>query len=105
MNNTTKAVSEVGQLARGLISDGLMVNAEIALEEPEYGPKGLDEALLKLVNRYGAEQVLASIHDAACGAAEVHEDCSEFDEEHYGVVAVRLKVFCRKIRSAMDALK
>lgn len=98
-------VTVTGQLARGLICDGLMVNAEIAAEEPSYGPQGLDEALHGLVHRFGAVAVLEALHDAAIGAAEVHEDCDDRDEDDYGVVSFRLQVFGRKLRSAMDALK
>lgn len=106
MNNATKNISETGKLARGLICDGLMVNAEIAAEEPSYGPKGLDEALHRLVHKFGAVAVLEALHDAAIGAAEVHEDCDDpMDNPKYGVVAVRLKVFCRKVDAAAKALR
>lgn len=103
-----EVVTETGKLARGLICDGLEVQAEMDEQEPEYSPadlKGLDRKLHKLVSRYGAQAVLASLHDAAIGAAEVHEDCDDRDEDDYGVVSFRLQVFGRKLRSAMDALK
>lgn len=108
MNNATKTVTKTGKLARGLICDGLEVNAEIDEQEPEYSPdelKGLDRKLHELVSQYGATAVLASLHDAALGAAEVHEDCDDRSEDDYGVVSVRLQVFSRKLRSAMDALR
>jgi hypothetical protein len=105
MNNATKNVSGTGNLARGLISDGLEVNAEIAAEEPSYALKGLDEALLKIVRKFGAVAVLEAIHDAAVGAAEVHEDCEYDGQDEYGVVAVRLQVFGKKIDAAIKTLR
>ncbi len=105
MNNATKIVTATGNLARGLIADGLEVNAEVADEEPEYGPKGLDRALLKLVRRHGAVAVLEALHDAALGAAEVHEECDEPNVDDYGVVSVRLQVFGRKLESAIRTLR
>lgn len=104
MNTTTKT----GKLARDMICDGLEVHAEMDEQEPEYSPadvKGLDRKLHKLVLRYGVKAVLASLHDAAVGAADVHEDCVDHDEAEYDVVAVRLQVFGRKLRSAMDTLR
>jgi hypothetical protein len=105
MNNATKTVTATGNLARGMISDGLEVNAEIADEEPSYAPKGLDAALLKVVRKYGAVAVLEALHDAALGAAEVHEDCDDRDEPDYGVVSCRLQVFCRKLEAATRTLR
>lgn len=105
MNNATKNITEIGKLARGLISDGLEVSAELAAEEPRYAPKGLDEALLSLVRAHGPVAVLEALHDAALGAAEVHEDCDDRDEADYGVVSCRLQVFGRKIEGAIRALR
>lgn len=106
MNNATKNISETGQLARGLICNGLEVNAEIAAEEPNYSVKDLDAAVLKIVKKFGVVAVLDAIHDAACGAAEVHEDCDDpMDNPEYGVVAVRLKMFCRKVDAATKTLR
>jgi hypothetical protein len=107
MNNATKTVTATGELARGMICDGLEVAAEIDEQEPAYQPddlKGLDRKLHRLVHKYGVKAVLASIHDAAIGAAEVHEDCDDRDEVDYGVVSFRLQVFGRKMRAAMDTL-
>jgi hypothetical protein len=105
MNNATKNVSSTGNLARGLITDGLEVNVEIASEEPSYGPKGLDEALLKLCRKHGAVALLEALHDAALGAAVVHEECDDENEADFGVVAVRLQVFSRKIEAAIRTLR
>ena len=102
MNNATKTVTETGKLARGLICDGLEVNAEIAAEEPSYGRKGLDEGVHRLVKKYGAKAVLEAFHDAACGAAETHED---LDEEGMDVAPLRLRVFCRRLDAAIKALR
>lgn len=102
MNNATNEVSEVGQLARGLICDGLEVNAEIAAEEPSYGRKGLDEGVHRLVKKYGAKAVLEAFHDAACGAAETHED---MDEDGMDLASLRLRMFCRKIDAAIKTLR
>lgn len=102
-------VTETGKLARGMIHDGLEVHAEMYEQEPELKDapfKGIDRKLHRLVQQYGVQAILESLHDAAIGAAEVHEDCDDpMDNPEYGVVAVRLKVFGRKLRSAMDALK
>lgn len=105
MNNATKNVTVTGTLARGLIADGLEVNAEISAEEPAYAPRGLDEALLKIVRRFGTVAVLDALHDAALGAAEVHEDCDDRDEPDFGVVSCRLQVFCRKLEAATRTLR
>ncbi len=109
MNNATKNVSKIGSTCRGLIADGLEVNAEIAAEEPHYAPKGLDEALLKVVRKFGAVAVLEALHDAALGAAEVHEECDDPNDDEsqdeYGVSAVRLQVFCRKLEAATRTLR
>ncbi len=105
MNNATKNVSGTGKLARGLITDGLEVNAEIAAEEPTYANKGLDMALLKLVRQHGPVAVLEALHDAAIGAAEVHEECDDENEADFGVVAVRLQVFGKKIDAAIKTLR
>jgi hypothetical protein len=89
-----------GRAAQQLIVDGLEVNAEIALEEPEC-EQGIDEDLQKLCQKYGVRSVLASIHCAAWTAGEVHTD-SDDDED---MRALRLRVFSNRLSHAMDALK
>lgn len=96
MNDATKT----GRDAQELIIDGLAVNAEIALEEPQC-PQGVDEAVRKLVRRYGVREVLAAIHSAAWGACEVHEDTD--DEED--MTSFRLRIFGNRLGGAIDALK
>ena len=97
MNETT---TQTGIAAQELIATGLEINAEIALEEPEC-PQGVDEDLLRIVQKYGLREVLSSIHCAAWGACEVHEDTDEPED----MASFRIRIFCGKIRAAMDALK
>jgi len=96
MNNTTKT----GRDAQELLIDSLAINAEIALEEPQM-TQGVDEAVRKLMKKYGVREVLATVHDAAWSAAEVHE---EMDDEE-DMTAFRLRIFGNRLSSAIDALK
>lgn len=106
MNNATKNVSAVGDLARSLIADGLEVNAEIAAEEPSYATNPPDEELLRIVRLHGIVAVLEAIHDAALGAAEAHEESDESgDVPTYTIASGRLQVFSRKIDGALRALR
>ncbi len=100
MNNATKKTSEAGIAAQDLIVHGLEVNAEIALEEPQM-TQGVDEALRKLCAKYGVREVLASIHDASWGAAEVHEDTDEVED----MTSFRLRVFGNRLSEAIKALR
>jgi len=97
MKRTTTAT---GRAAQQLIIDGLEVNAEIALEEPEM-EQGIDEELQKLCQKYGVRSILASIHDAAWSAGEVHTETDD-DED---MRALRLKVFSNRLGEAIDALR
>jgi hypothetical protein len=101
MNNATRMVTVTGKLARGLIVDGLEVNAEVIAD----GPNGLDERLLVLIRQYGAVGILEALHDAALGAAEIHEECDDPEDQDFGVVAVRLQVFSRKLDAAIKTLR
>lgn len=96
-----RTTSETGTMAANLIIDGLAVNAEIALEEPQM-PQGLDEAVRRLVWKYGVKEVLGAIHCAAWGAAEVHED---MEDEGDAIASFRLRVFGNRLGEAIDALK
>ncbi len=96
-----KKTSDTGRMAANLIIDGLAVNAEMALEEPQM-TQGLDEAVRKLVWTYGVKDVLAAIHCAAWGAAEVYADT---DDDEDAITALRLSIFGNRLGEAMDALK
>jgi hypothetical protein len=96
MNTTTK----IGVLATTLIITGLEVNAEIALEEPEF-PQGLDEAVRKLIVKHGLNSVLGAIHHAASDAAEV----TESEDTDDAITALRLRVFGNRLGEAIEALK
>lgn len=98
MNTTT--TTNTGKAAAGLIADGLEVNAEIALEEPEC-PQGVDEDVLKVVRKHGLQSVLAAIHSAAWGAAEVHEDFVDEGD----MAAFRTRIFMNRLGEAINALK
>ncbi len=97
MNETTTAT---GIAAQELIATGLEINAEIALEEPEC-PQGVDEDLLRIVQKYGLREVLSSIHCAAWGAAEVHEDTDEPED----MASFRIRIFNNRLGEAIQALK
>ena len=96
MNET----SETGRTAANLIEAGIEVNAEIALEEPQC-TQGVDDDLLKLVQKYGLREVLSSIHCAAWGAAEVHEDTDEPED----MASFRIRIFGNRLGEAIQALK
>jgi hypothetical protein len=96
MNTTT----DTGMAAAQLIADGLEVNAEIALEEPEC-PQGVDEDVLRLVRKHGLREVLSAIHCAAWGAAEVHEDVDEPEDMR----SFRIRIFNNRLAEAIQALK
>lgn len=96
MNNATKT----GRNAQELIIDGLEVNAEIALEEPQL-QQGVDENVRRLVKRYGVKGVLEAIHCAAWGACEMHEETD--DEED--MASFRLRIFGNRLGQAIQALK
>ena len=97
MNETT---TKTGIAAQELIAMGLEINAEIAREEPEI-PQGLDEDVLSLVQKHGLREVLSSIHCAAWGAAEVHEDTDEPED----MASFRIRIFNNRLSEAIDALK
>lgn len=97
MNNAT---TETGKAAAELITDGIEVNAEIALEEPQM-PQGLDEDVLRLIRKHGLRMVLATIHDAAWGAAEAHEDVDEPED----MTSFRVRIFGNRLGEAIAALK
>jgi hypothetical protein len=90
-----------GEAATDLIVASVEINAEIALEEPEM-EQGIDEELYGLLDKYGLKAVLASIHDAAWAAAEVHAD---MEDDLFALASVRLKSFSRRLHEAMNALK
>lgn len=100
MNNAT---TQTARIAADLIDSGLEVNAEIALEEPQLA-QGVDEDVLTVVRKHGLKQVLASIHMAAWGAAESHEDMDPEDEEMMTAV-LRLRVFGNRLGETIGALK
>jgi len=90
----------VGKCAKGLVCDGLEVLAEISDDDPDFSEvDGLDRDVLRLVARHGVDVVLASIHDAARGAAEMRAE----DED--ALVSMRLNVFADRLRDAMRALR
>lgn len=96
MSKTT----ETGKSAAHFICAGIEVQADMEHEgtiEGEY----LNAALLPIVEKWGIDQVLAAIHDAALGAAEVHEEAVEEGD----MTPFRLQVFCGRLREAMEALK
>lgn len=95
-----KQASETGRAAAELITDGVEINAEIALEEPEC-PQGLDEDVLQVIRKHGLRMVLATIHDAAWGAAETHEDMDEVED----MTSFRTRIFGMRLGEAIDALK
>ncbi len=90
-------ISVTGQDARDLLFTGVEVNADMAREEPELAGR-CDEALFKLVRKHGAVAVLEALHDAAWGAAEMNEEEDE-------VTCLRLRVFGKRLGSALAALK
>ena len=93
----TNEVSQTGLEARDLLFTGVEVNVEIARDEPDL-PKGLDAAILKLMTKHGPVALLESLHDAAWGAAEMNEE----DDE---ITCLRLRVFGKRLSSALEALK
>jgi hypothetical protein len=97
--NTTR--TETGKAAEEMIAGGVEVNADIEWDEDGGSDGYLAAALLPIVQKWGAKKVLAVIHDAALGGAEVHEEqVNEGD-----MTPLRLQIFCGKIRAAMDCLK
>ncbi len=96
-----KKTSDTGRMAANLIVDGLAVNAEIALDVPHL-TQGVDEAVRKLVWTYGVKDVLAAIHMAAWGAAEVFMDT---DDDEDAIAALRLSIFGNRLGEAIKALK
>lgn len=96
--------TETGRAASDLVRAGLEVNAEIAREEPTM-VKGLDEALLRLVDKHGLRMVLLTIQDAACCAAEVREEDCFIAADTTDVSALRARVFVLRLGRAIEALK
>jgi len=96
MKTTTSAI---GREAQDLIDAGLEVGAEIALEEPQC-PQGVDKDVLRAVRKHGLKGVLDSLAAAAWGAAEMHEGGEDME-----VVALRLRIFGKRIERAIGALK
>lgn len=93
--------TETGKAAEDFIAAGVEVNADLEHEEEGGSDEYLAAALLPIVQKWGAKKVLAVIHDAALGGAEVHEDLVEEGD----MTPLRLQIFCGKIRAAMDCLK
>lgn len=102
MNATTMTTTNEGKAAEDFITAGVNVNADLEHEEDGGADEYLAAALLPILEKWGTKKVLAVIHDAALGAAEVHEDMliPELD-----MTPLRLQIFCGKIRAAMECLK
>lgn len=96
MNTTT----ETGKAVADYVKQGLAVNAEISLEEPQCEPE-VDQAVLDLVERFGLKSVLAAIQSAAWGASEVHEDTDEPED----MGPFRTRIFMLRLGEAIDCLK
>lgn len=90
--------TETGTEALHFIDMGLEVAADMEADDEPNAPSGMAADLRRIVGEAGLGEVLATIHDAALGAAEVHEEGNE-------IVAVRLQVFCARLREAMSALR
>ncbi len=93
----SKNVSQVGQDARDLIIMGVEVNVDIAADEPQM-PQGLDSAILKLMTKHGPIAILEALHDAAWGAAEMNEEEDE-------IACLRLRIFGKRLGTALETLK
>ncbi len=100
MNKTT---SEEGRAVNDFVKQGLEVNAEIALEEPQC-PQGVDEEVLAVIKKHGLKSVLAAIQSAAWGASEVHDEDS-FCDGTIDMGPFRTRIFAMRISDAMDCLK
>lgn len=93
--------TDTGKAAEEMIAGGIHVHADLEYEENGGSDEYLAAALLPIVEKWGTKKVLAVIHDAALGGAEVHEDMVEDGD----MMPLRLQIFCGKIRAAMDCLK
>jgi len=94
-----KTTTAIGKETLDLIDMGLVVGMEIALEEPQC-PQGVDKDVLSAIRKHGLKGVLDSLATAAWGAAEMHEDAEDME-----IVALRLRIFGKRIESAIAALK
>ncbi len=97
MNSKTVA-SQTAINAIDLIQCGLEVNAECYAEE---NIPSCDEAVLELVREHGLKAILESLHDAAYGAAEVHEEADDVED----MSSFRCRMFGVKIDAAIKALR
>jgi hypothetical protein len=98
MNDTKRQSDE----ANSMILEGIEVHSDMEHDD-NFANGHLNSALWPIFEKWGAREVLAAIHDAAYASAEVHgsDEDPTVDPESIG----RVKIFCARLRQAMETLK
>jgi hypothetical protein len=92
-----------GFAAANIVAQGLEVNAEIALEDGQC-VQGVDEDMLRLVEKHGLRALLAAVHDAAWTAGEVRDE-DDFRSGGEDMGAFRTRIFSLRLGKAIDVLR